>query len=105
MANKAQHPYDESYEKKDYQPSYSGTDGQNRWIWGVLAGVLVLALVAWAMTTGGPSTTSTAPAASTSTEQGAVPKAIPAAPSNDATGAAPADPAQPADPTKPATSQ
>jgi hypothetical protein len=116
MANKAQHHYDENYQK-DYQPSYDGADNQSRWIWGILAGVVVLALVAWSMMSGGSSTNSTAPTASTTTEQSAAPKAIPAAPSNDATGAtpaapsndatgaAPAAPAQPAAPAKPATSQ
>lgn len=97
MANKAQHHYDENY-NRDNQTPYSAPDSQNKWIWVVLATLIALALVVWAMSAGGPTTSTSMP--STSTEQTVKPPAVPAAPASDT---APA--AQPIDPAKPAANQ
>jgi hypothetical protein len=63
---------------RDYYDTYGKSDNQNRWIWGSLAALAVLAGIVWFASQGGPST-SPAPTAATTQEEPAAPPAAPAA--------------------------
>jgi predicted lipid-binding transport protein (Tim44 family) len=87
MTQKAEHHFQD-----DYKSTYASSDGQSKWIWGILAALAALAFIFWLASYSGPSP-GLGTAGSTSTEQIApapvAPAAEPAAPAAD-----PAAPAQ-----------
>ncbi len=88
MVQKAEQHYN-----TDYQDTYGRSQDQNKWIWGALGALALLALVVWFASSGGP-TMSPAPATNTNTEQ----TTAPAVPQVEEPAPAPAPAQQPAQP-------